>query len=400
LCLCAFAPWREISSWIALPLLPFLFSCLFLCGCWRPPDFRPNTEGRDPAGIAPERAAAIRDALTELFGTPKVPKVPAGAGLRSEWLAAAAGAVASDDAGNQRGLFRRHCAACHGISGDGAGPSAAVLVPYPRDFRDGVFKYTSTTGGAKPARRDLRRTLRSGIAGTAMPSFRTLADGDLDALAEYVRYLSIRGQTELYLAAEVLDEDEPLPLDFTVVRAEGAQPAADSWRKAEDLLLDPPPPCDAPGELAARIARGRALFTRRDSRCVECHGPQGRGDGPRWGELYDDWNKRKLGLLTGATAGLPSSAGNTVGQAGHRAEHGPATRFRLPLQGLRPRNFTEGIFRGGDRPKDLYWRIAVGIKGTPMPAFGPSPASPGVLAPAEIWDVVQYVRSLSGGHGR
>ncbi len=107
------------------------------------------------------------------------------------------------------------------------------------------------------------------------------------------------------------------------------------------------------------------------------HGREGRGDGPRAGELYDDWNKRKLGV---PTADL-------------------ARRYRLPLQGLRPRNFTEGIFRGGDRGVDLYWRIAIGIKGTPMPAFGPSPAGPGVLSPAEIWDVVRYVGSLSGGRG-
>ena len=38
-------------------------------------------------------------------------------------------------------LFAQHCAACHGISGDGAGPTAALLDPYPRDFRNGVFKY-------------------------------------------------------------------------------------------------------------------------------------------------------------------------------------------------------------------------------------------------------------------
>ena len=55
------------------------------------------------------------------------------------------------------------------IVGDGAGPAAAVLDPYPRDFRNGLFKYTSTAGGAKPLREDLLRTLQQGIPGTAMP---------------------------------------------------------------------------------------------------------------------------------------------------------------------------------------------------------------------------------------
>ena len=107
---------------------------------------------------------------------------------------------------------------------------------------------------------------------------------------------------------------------------------------------------------------------------MQCHGAEGRGDGPQAAELYDEWNKRKLAA--------------TAEQAG---------RFRFPLQRLRPRNFTEGIFRGGDRPEDLYWRICVGIKGTPMPAFGPAPGSRGVLAPGEIWDLVAYVRSLAKG---
>ncbi len=353
-------------------LLFSLLACLPLAGCWQTPAFRPNTEGRDPAGIDASRARAIGEAMAALFGTPDEPKLPPGTGLRIELLRVAAGPTASDAEGMRCGLFRRHCVTCHGISGDGAGPSAAVLVPYPRDYRDGLFKYTSTAGGAKPVRADLERTLRRGLPGTAMPSFHALAAAEIDALVEYVEYLSIRGQTELYLAGQVLDDEEPLPLDLNLVRQEGAGPAAEGWHRAETMVVSASPPCDTPQQAAARIARGRALFHERDSRCVQCHGAEGRGDGPQSGELYDDWNKRKLAATADA-----------------------ARRFRLPLQRLRPRNFTEGIFRGGDRPLDLYWRICVGIKGTPMPAFGPGPGSPGVLRPEEIWDLVAYVRSLA-----
>ncbi len=395
-----------------LPLLPTLFFILLLGGCSRPPRFCLNTEGRDPRRMTPAQEEAIRDTLEELFGTPDEPKIAltltlsqmergpyignlqksnggkdaqraAGAGepdartatgLRIERLRAAAGAVASDAVGKQRGLYRRHCVACHGISGDGAGPSAAVLTPYPRDFRSGLFKYTSTAGGAKPTRGDLRRTLRSGLPGTAMPSFAVLPEEEIDVLVEYVQYLSIRGQTEGYVMAQVLDEDEKLPLDIAVMCEEGALPAAQSWAAAETLAIVPPAMRDPP---ATATTRGRAIFLRKQSRCIDCHGTAGHGDGPRVGELYDDWNQRKMA----------SSAEGVVERS---------RRFRLPLQPLRPRNFHEGIFRGGDRPQDLYWRIAVGIKGTPMPAFGPAPGSPGVLSPEEIWDVVYYVRSLSG----
>lgn len=71
-------------------------------------------------------------------------------------------------------------------------------------------------------------------------------------------------------------------------------------------------------------------------------------------------------------AAEPSRFGDLVG------------RFLLPIQPLRPQNVRKGIFHGGDRDVDLYSRIDVGIKGTPMPAFGWTPDSPGALAPEDI----------------
>ena len=139
--------------------------------------------------------------MEKLFGTPDKPVVPEGVDLDKELLAIAAGPVGSDENDNPRGLFRKHCVACHGISGDGAGPNAAALMPYPRDYRPGVFKYTSTAGGGKPVREDLLRTLQTGIPGTAMPSFGKLPQRQLESLVEYVKYLSLRGETELYLSA-------------------------------------------------------------------------------------------------------------------------------------------------------------------------------------------------------
>jgi mono/diheme cytochrome c family protein len=357
-----------------------IFSCLVtaIAGCSTStgPQFRLNTEGRDAASINRTQAEAIAETLRTLFGAPDEPLVPEGVDLRVPRLQTAAGPIAGDAEGNQRGLFRRHCAACHGTSGDGAGPTAAVLNPYPRDFRNGVFKYTSTAGGAKPVREDLARTVRQGLPGTAMPSFCKLPDRELDALIEYVEYLSIRGQTELYLLQTIVDEDAPLPLMMHEVLAEGVLPAARSWDEAKRLavVVPQPPPIDTPERLAASIARGDKLFHGTDSQCVKCHGRLGDGHGEQT-ELYDDWNLRKKGATPEQSLVL-------------------AARFRLPIEALHPRNFTLGKFRGGDRPVDQYWRISVGIKGTPMPPAGPAPGSPGVLKPEDIWHVVDYVRSL------
>ena len=70
------------------------------------------------------------------------------------------------------------------------GPTALFLKPYPRDYRQGKFKFKSTERGAKPTDADLQRILRQGIAGTAMPSFDLLPSDQIEALVEYVKSLS------------------------------------------------------------------------------------------------------------------------------------------------------------------------------------------------------------------
>jgi len=354
-----------------------LFVLLLLAGCSSsaPPQFRLNTEGRDPAKIARAQRETIVAALEKLFGTPDEPRIPEKTGLDLELLDTAAGPVGSDET-RYWGLYRKHCVACHGISGDGAGPNAAMLNPYPRDFRNGTFKYTSTAGGAKPVRSDLERTIRRGVPGTAMPSFDRLSDEHLRALLEYVKYLSLRGETELYLLQQVIDQDE-YPIDLKDVQADGVAPVVALWEKAREMVVEPPPrpPLDTSEQRTESLERGRALYLSVNAKCAQCHGPKGRGDGEQAAELFDDWNRPKKGVTAEQTADR-------------------ARLFLLSIQRLRPRNFTEGVFRGGDRPIDVYWRVHVGIKGTPMPPAGPAPGSSGVLAPEQIWSVVEYVRSL------
>ena len=57
-----------------------------------------------------------------------------------------------------------------------------------------------------------------------------------------------------------------------------------------------------------------------------------------------------------------------------------------------PRNLRMGVYRGGRRPIDIYYRLAAGINGSGMPQAP--------LNNEERWRVVDYVLSLpyeSGG---
>ena len=55
---------------------------------------------------------------------------------------------------------------------------------------------------------------------------------------------------------------------------------------------------------------------------------------------------------------------------------------------LRPANLNRGVYKGGRRPIDIYWRIAKGINGAQMPAHYPP------FDEKKMWDVVNFVLAL------
>ncbi len=259
-------------------------------------------------------------------------------------------------------LFGVLCARCHGFEGGGNGPMGARLFPKPRNYRGGTFKYVGTLDSVKPRRTDLLRTLIHGLPGTAMPSFRRLGSSELNALADYVRLLSIRGEVESMLVDEWIDGDVPpeqaidelyeliwerwlsAEQEGLVIHAPTADPDPTRWHMGRKVFLDP--------------ASGN---------CFSCHGTQGTGDGPSalrvdeegqtFALLKDDWNEFVL-----------------------------------------PRDLSKGVFRGGSRREDIYMRMYCGIPGTPMPSLGQSYHADGtpLLGEEAAWALVDYVLSLSG----
>jgi mono/diheme cytochrome c family protein len=285
------------------------------------------------------------------------------------------------------------------LDGSGTGPSSLFQNPYPRDFRHGVFKWKSTERFAKPTRDDLRGVLDRGVAGTAMPSFALIPAEDLEALVDYVIYLSIRGEVERRLVAGAVDElgyEETAPdeAELRLVSATDDTEAADmardivdrvakSWSDADTLVVPVPSPRPLDGQqLAESIERGRELFHGPIANCVGCHGPAGNGMAVTVD--YDDWSKEystRLGLTP-----TDREAMRPFRDAG-----------ALPPRQTEPRRLDEGVFRGGDDPESIYRRISQGIAGTPMPAVEivPQPATTS-LSQSQAWDLVRYVLFLAG----
>jgi mono/diheme cytochrome c family protein len=107
--------------------------------------------------------------------------------------------------------------------------------------------------------------------------------------------------------------------------------------------------CDlaAPAEVPLTpqsIAKGKELYA--DLGCASCHGDLGKGDGQQ--DMKD-------------SEGRP----------------------------IKARDFTSEHFRGGNTRTDVFYRVAAGMDGTPMPAYGDS-----LESPADVWPLIDYVLSL------
>jgi mono/diheme cytochrome c family protein len=385
------------------------------CGKTPPASFRLNmvqaTKAAAPesgmekpwATWARERQGQVATILEAMYGTPDEPVALAETGLDLAKLQLAAGPVRSDIVGRKNGLYREHCGHCHGISGDGMGPTAAFLNPYPRDYRPGKFKFKGTWRDARPAREDLARVLHEGVPGTSMPSFALLPPAQVDALVEYVRYLSMRGETELALytyAEQELGIDDKLPTTKEFLVDEILTPIAEKWQGADDAQIpiasvpanvDFTKPGDDPANHES-VARGRALF-HGDGGCVKCHGVTALGDGQA--NDYDDWNKVVVEWSKEVAGGLGSAQDDAGRSAWLHAAADVIEGDALRPRTIPPRNLRIGLYRGGRRPVDLYRRLYTGINGAPMPGVGPSgPGGKGSVADAEIWHIVNYIRSL------
>ena len=246
----------------------------------------------------------VTDILTAMFGTPDEPFIAEGTGtgiedlVRLENLKIAAGPVRTEESG-PAGLYRQHCGHCHGTTGDGKGPTAEFLNPYPRDYRRGSYKFKSTPIGVRPTRDDLKRVLLQGVAGTAMPSFKLLSDPELEALVDYVIYLSIRGEVERRLWDEFLpdlDEGERLVTEdgmedlVAIMNEELLTEAVERWAEAgEQITPVPKRPDWDEVETLVSIQRGKELFYGAVANCVKCHGESQLGDGQTTD--YDEWTK-------------------------------------------------------------------------------------------------------------
>jgi mono/diheme cytochrome c family protein len=220
-------------------------------------------------------------------------------------------------------VYERNCIVCHGQRGDGAGEMSLQLLPKPRSFREGMFKFRTTPAGMLPTEADLARTIRGGLSGTGMGMFTHLPDDEVRAVIEYLKSFSRR------------------------------------WRKAENYaepMQFPEPPAWL--KETKHTTAGSSLF---QTHCAACHGPKADGKGPAAVALKDIWN-------------LPAHPSD-LRQPHLRCGDNPADLYRVLATGL---NGTPMVsFETTLKPEQRWDIIAylMTLKLPDTPHLGAAPAS-------------------------
>jgi cytochrome c oxidase cbb3-type subunit I/II len=207
-----------------------------------------------------------------------------------------------------KSIYRENCLACHGERGDGKGPQAEKLKTKPRDFTTGIYKFRLTPSGSLPLDSDLVRTVTKGVRGTSMLAQLHLSQKETQAVVQYLKSFSSRFNKE----------------------------------KPVKAIAIPP----KPSATSHLISLGKSRY--QEAGCAQCHGANGKGDGPSGRDLKDDWG-----------------------------------------QSISPADLTLKPFKSGPEPEDLYRTITTGLNGTPMPSYA------NVLTSQERWGLVFYITSIA-----
>jgi mono/diheme cytochrome c family protein len=361
----------------------------------------------DPTQLYPEGKKILRSGLERLFGTPARPRINV-PGVSPDIIDELKLDRTSLALGSK--LYRLQCLQCHGVPGDGRGPTAQWVNPHPRDYRAGIFKFQSVNQAEsqdrlKPARADLFRTLYLGVEGTSMPAFNLLTTDELESLVSYVIHLSIRGETEqnILTALAAAQGSWPNgPLEEYKIEAQAAK-IVKNWKESQSQLIKP----------ADNLAR--KLFKKDEAELTEAE----------WTKFEEE---KKISILRGQALAtqnfeqlkkyLPkehyiavygkrikkpaefkqadyekelSQLMNLAKCATCHTDYGRRAELKFDEWGtlVKPANWTIPVYRGGRRPVDLYYRIHSGISGSGMPSFGMDSNG---LSGEQIWDLVNFLQ--------
>lgn len=227
--------------------------------------------------------------------------------------------------------YLEYCIQCHGVDGKGKGPSSQGLLPPPRDFTQGLYKFPWVNYGELPHDEDLARIIRNGLPGTAMLPW-DISDERLDAVIQYIKTFAPQ-------VWEVKDATLGVKLDLP------ADPYGDTYRHQA-------------------VEKGKKVY-HITAACIQCH----RGYATK--EEINAWGK----------------------ELGSEVEVGADFYQLKPQDGeynykVLPPDFTYHELRSITDVPSLVQRLMYGVTGSGMPGWKD------VVTDDELWALAYYVQSL------
>ncbi|MFL5784058.1 MAG: c-type cytochrome [Bacteriovoracaceae bacterium] len=227
--------------------------------------------------------------------------------------------------------YVEYCIQCHGMKGEGNGPSSKGLLPPPRNFTQGLYKFPYVPYGELPHDEDFARIIRGGLKGTAMLPW-DISDERLNAVIQYIKTFAPQ-------AWEGADKVPGTKLEI----------AADPWGEAKK---------------AQAIERGKRVY-HVTANCIQCH------------RAYET----KANIMSYAKeAKADVSLDNTLYQL--KVQDGEYNYKVLPP------DYSYHQLRTINSVNDIVQRAAYGVTGSGMPGFKD------VVPDEDLWAVAYYVDSI------
>lgn len=227
--------------------------------------------------------------------------------------------------------YVEYCVQCHGMKGEGNGPAAKGLLPPPRNFTQGLYKFGYVPYGELPHDEDFVRIIRKGLKGTAMLPW-DISDERLDAVIQYIK---------TFAPAQWEGEDK--------VPGTKLELAADPFGEAKKVEA---------------IERGKRVY-HVTANCIQCH------------RAYETKaNITQYGKETKTDVAIDD------------------TLYQLKVQDgeynykVLPPDYSYHALRSVDTVEDIAWRVVYGVTGSGMPGFKD------VVPDEDIWAVAYYVDSI------
>ncbi len=167
---------------------------------------------------------------------------------------------AKGDPEKGREVYMKRCWWCHGEEGAADGPAAEFLLPPPRDFTEGIYKFKTTPfDEIVPSDEDFFNMIKGGLLKEHIAGWTGMNNSSMPAWGDMLTDEEIWHLVAYIKSIVEYEQPEKGPIDVPCKQT-----------SSEDV-----------------IEKGRKIFK---DVCSECHGEEGRGDGTKM--LKDDWGYR------------------------------------------------------------------------------------------------------------